>query len=152
SNVVVTDDNGTPTNLADDFNPTFTGGDANSNGLLDVGETWTYTASATVTAGQYKNIRTASAKDPNNVPVTSTDPAYYFGATPSIKIVKSVNGRDANSAPGPILEAGSTATFTYVVTNSGNIALSTVVVTDDNGTPANLADAFHPTFTGGDTN
>ena len=39
NNVVVVDDNGTPGNTADDFNPTFSGGDTNSNNLLDLGET-----------------------------------------------------------------------------------------------------------------
>ena len=42
--VVVTDDNRTPGNTSDDFNPSFTGGDTDSDGLLDVSETWTYTA------------------------------------------------------------------------------------------------------------
>ena len=37
-----------PPDPADDFSPTFTGGDTNGNGLLDPGETWTYTASGTV--------------------------------------------------------------------------------------------------------
>jgi hypothetical protein len=36
--------------------PTFTGGDTNGNGRLDLGETWTYTASRIVTVGQYTNI------------------------------------------------------------------------------------------------
>ena len=44
--VVVTDDNLTPGTTGDDFNPAFSGGDTDSDGLLDVGETWTYTASA----------------------------------------------------------------------------------------------------------
>jgi hypothetical protein len=57
ANVVVTDDNGTPGNTADDFNPapvlgngstsadsSHNIGDLNNNGLLDPSETWTYTA------------------------------------------------------------------------------------------------------------
>lgn len=54
-NVTVTDDNGTPNNPADDFRPTFTGGDTNGNGVLDPGETWTYAASAIAQVGQYEN-------------------------------------------------------------------------------------------------
>ena len=42
--VVVTDDNLTPGNTSDDFNPSLTGGDTDSDSLLDVNETWTYTA------------------------------------------------------------------------------------------------------------
>ena len=52
ANVVVTDDNLTPLNPADDFNPTFSGGDTDNDGLLDVGETWTYTAAHTVTQAE----------------------------------------------------------------------------------------------------
>ena len=45
ADVVVTDDNRTPGNTSDDFNPSFTGGDTDGDNLLDVGETWPYTAS-----------------------------------------------------------------------------------------------------------
>src|SRR5207245_2747918 len=44
ANVVVRDDNATPANPADDFTPTLISGDINSNGLLDAGETWHYSA------------------------------------------------------------------------------------------------------------
>ena len=52
-------------------------------------------------------------------------------AAPAINIVKFVNGQDADSPTGPHVAAGSTVTFTYVVTNPGNVPLSGVVVTDD---------------------
>ena len=67
SNVTVTDDNGTPGNAADDFLPTFTGGDTNGNGLLDPGETWTYTASGTVGTIDYCNVGTASGTNGSTV-------------------------------------------------------------------------------------
>ena len=48
-----------------------------------------------------------------------------------IHIVKFVNGQDADSPTGPHVAAGSTVTFTYVVTNTGNVPLANVAVTDD---------------------
>ena len=73
-NVVVTDDNGTPGNTADDFTPTRTGGDTNSNNILETTETWTYTATRTVTAGQYTNIGRVTAEDTLATQVTDSDP------------------------------------------------------------------------------
>ena len=42
-------------------------------------------------------------------------------------------------------------TWDYVVTNTGNVALSNVMVTDDNGTAGDTSDDFNPTYLGGDT-
>ena len=53
---------------------------------------------------------------------------------PAIEIIKTTNGQDANTAPGPFLAVGTIATFSYTVTATGGTALQTVVVTDDNGT------------------
>ena len=49
--MTVRDDNGTPADPADDFDATFVGGDADADGLLDLTETWTFTASRIATAG-----------------------------------------------------------------------------------------------------
>jgi len=105
-------------------------GDANSNGLLDVTETWTYTKTAPAQAGQQTNVGTVTAQDAG-LAVTGNNPANYFGDAAAIHIVKFVNGQDANSPPGPQVTQGSTLTFTYVVTNTGNVPLANVVVTDD---------------------
>ncbi len=150
-NVVLRDDNGTTANLADDFTVTRTGGDTNSDNILDTTETWTYSATRVVTAGQYTNIATVTAADLSGNNVTDTDPSNHFGVSAAINVVKSTNGQDANTTTGPLLAVGGTATFTYVVTNPGNISLATVVVRDDNGTTA-TADDFNATFVSGDTN
>src|ERR1041385_4670590 len=50
---------------------------------------------------------------------------------PGIQIVKFVNGQDADAPTGPHVAAGSTVTFTYVVTNTGGGPLAHVAVTDD---------------------
>jgi uncharacterized repeat protein (TIGR01451 family) len=124
ANVVVTDDKlGRITSFT---------GDTNGNGLLDLGETWTYTATATAQAGQQTNTGTVTGQDDSTgATVTDNNPANYFGDGPGIKIVKFVNGQDADTAPGPHVAAGSTVVFTYVVTNTGNVPLANVVVTDD---------------------
>src|SRR5204863_3813665 len=46
--VTVVDDNATPGVPGDDFSPTFTSGDTDGDGKLDVGESWTYTATKSV--------------------------------------------------------------------------------------------------------
>ena len=59
----------------------------------------------------------------------------------------SANGplTDADSAPGLILLTGNQVAFTYIVTNPGPVALTNVVVMDDNQTPVNTADDFPAT-------
>jgi hypothetical protein len=82
SSVTVLDDNGTPGSSGDDFFATYTGGDANSNGVLEPNETWTFSATRTATAGQYTNVGTATGT-PNVGPVVSdSDSENYFGQTP----------------------------------------------------------------------
>ena len=61
---------------------------------------------------------------------TNTTLDFGFLNNP-IQVVKFVNGQDADSPTGPHVAAGSTVTFTYVVTNTGNVPLANVVVTDD---------------------
>jgi hypothetical protein len=78
--VVVTDDNGTPDDTSDDFNPTFVDGDLNENGIFDPGEQWIWTANRTVTEGQYTNIGKVTATDPNTGEmVMDDDPSNHFG-------------------------------------------------------------------------
>ena len=162
ANVHVVDDNGTPGNPADDFSPTLTSGDANANGMLDPGETWTYTATRAVPAGRYANVALASGTAGGTI-VYDDDLGYAFGVAPAISVVKAVNALDplhptsierADSA-WVELGIGGTATFTYLVRNTGNVPLvvsKTTAVLDDNGTPTNPADDFLAVYVSGDTN
>ncbi|MEZ6091045.1 MAG: SdrD B-like domain-containing protein [Pirellulaceae bacterium] len=151
--VVLTDDNGTPADLTDDFNPTLVSGDTNNNNILETTETWTYTfANHTVTTGLYTNISSVTANPVDAAgadivglaDVTDTDPSNHTGVAAAIQIEKATNGQDADTATGPLLAVGSTATFTYVVTNTGGTPLGSVVVTDNRGVTV--------TRTSGDTN
>jgi hypothetical protein len=151
STVVVTDNNGTPGNAADDFNPTFTGGDTNGNSLLDLGEIWHYSAMRNVVAGQFTGIATVTSVF-NSQDYEDTDLANYLGADPAINLESRISGDDADLPTGPVVDPGTSLIFTYELTNTGNVPLSSLVVTDDNGTPGNAADDFNPTFASGDSN
>jgi hypothetical protein len=90
ANVVVTDDNGTPLDLLDDFNPAptlvggFNVGDLNTDNLLDPGELWVYTASALAVAGQYENYATVTGTSTiSETPLEDDNPDHYFGGVPT---------------------------------------------------------------------
>ncbi len=117
SNVSVTDDQ-----VA---NITYISGDVDNDNVLDLTESWIYTAAGTTTAGDYSNIGTATGQY-GTLTVTANDPSNYFGADPSAAINKTTNGGDGLT----ILE-GNAVTWTYTVTNTGNVSLSNVSITDD---------------------
>lgn len=77
-------------------------------------------------------------------PVTQTvmddDPIHYLAVDPgdpSVDIEKTVNGEDADEAPGPSFEIGDKITIEYVVTNDGDVDLINVAVVDDTLGPLN---------------
>jgi uncharacterized repeat protein (TIGR01451 family) len=127
-NVVVTDDQlGAIT--------TFTG-DTNGDGLLDLTETWTYTATAPALAGQQTNTGTVTAQDVND-PLTTVDdanPANYFGDAPVDLAIAKTDGV-------PAVVPGTSDIYTIVVTNHGPSTVSSVTLTD-----TILAALLNPTF------
>lgn len=142
SDVVVVDDAGTAGTSGDDFNPIYVSGD-DGDDVLESGETWLYTASGVATEGQYENTATVTARAPATTPsagmplegaeVEDTDLSHYLGMAAAVEIVKSVNGDDANSEPGPMVITGNDVLFTYEVTNTGDLALVDLEVSDDKG-------------------
>lgn len=52
---------------------------------------------------------------------------------PAVAIEKHTNGDDADFAPGPTMTVGDAVSWTYVVTNSGTVALSGISISDDQG-------------------
>jgi uncharacterized repeat protein (TIGR01451 family) len=126
-----------PTNCAPNPLPTFA-----------AGASTTCTVASVATEGQYRNDAVVSGTHtitPSGVPelpsfppaptptlvVTSTDPSHYFGGNPGIDLIKYTNGYDADVPSGPMLEAGSAVTWTYVIRNTGNVTLTNVTLTDD---------------------
>ncbi|MBP9019510.1 MAG: THxN family PEP-CTERM protein, partial [Bacteroidales bacterium] len=66
---------------------------------------------------------------------------------PAISIIKETSADnttwyDANEEPGPYIPVGNTVYWHYIVQNTGNVSLSNITVTDDNGTPGDTSDDF----------
>lgn len=101
---------------------------------LAVGETMTCTASGPAEPCQQDNAAVATGYSPEGVPVSDRDISYYYGEEQGkIDLEKLVNGQDADTAPGPSISYGTPVTWTFAVTNTGPVALSNLVVSDDQG-------------------
>ncbi len=97
-------------------------------------ESMTCTASGVAQAGQYANVGTVAAITGTSLErVSATDPSHYFGVLdqPAIDLEKATDGADADLAPGPFLLVGTEVSWTYLVTNTGNLPLSDITVVDD---------------------
>ena len=100
---------------------------------LEPGASMSATELSTVTAyGQYANLATVVG-DFVGIPVTDNDPSHYLAPEPhpDIDIEKHTNGHDADHPRGPYLNMGSTVNWEYIVTNTGDVTLSNIVVIDD---------------------
>lgn len=120
---------------------------------LAAGATYETTFTAPWQAGQHTNTATVNTNytdgGGNTAPLSDTDDANYFGATPSIDVEKFVSGdggqtwQDADTATGPSILSGNNPQFKFVVTNTGNVALSNVTLDDNkfdlNGAAAGTA-------------
>jgi len=121
--------------------PAYVSGD-DGDGVLNVTEIWMYQAIGVAVPGQYANIGTVVGYY-GAVQVTDSDPSHYLGLRPAIDIEKLTNGVDADSPPGPYISINSTVTWTYIVTNTGSLNLTDIVVTDDHP-------GVSPTYVSGD--
>ena len=86
---------------------------------------------------RHRGRRSSIARSPTPTPRTTSAPS------PDIDIEKSTNGDDADAAPGPQIAVGDPVTWTYVVTNPGNVPIANVAVTDDHA-------GVDPVLQGGD--
>src|SRR5258706_300293 len=84
------------------------------------------TANGIALIGQYANVGVVTGTNQLSLTqkVTSTTTRHCFGCvppppvfTPAIALTKYTNGEDADLPPGPQVLAGSTVTWTYLVTN-----------------------------------
>ena len=101
---------------------------------LAPGATTTCTATYTLTqadvnAGVVNNTATASGTPPTGAPVTATDStSTTVTRTPTILLDKQAGAVTDVDGNGP--DAGDTIDYSFVVTNTGNVTLTSVAVTD----------------------
>ncbi|MGB6872898.1 MAG: FecR domain-containing protein [Dehalococcoidia bacterium] len=114
-------------------------GDTNGDEILDIDETWVFTATYNVTADDVSplvNTATATGADALAQTVTAQATATVDILRPAIAVTKVAE---------PIqVHEGDTITYTYSVTNTGDVPLSDVSITDDK--------AENVTYQNGDTN
>ena len=91
---------------------------------LAVGESMTCSATGTATAGSYTNIGTADSDETPPV----TDNSSYFGETPGILLDKVGQWND-ESGDG-FAQPGETISYTFAVTNDGNVTLFDITLDD----------------------
>ncbi len=133
NNPVITDNlaQGTPLALAS--GPTLTSGDAAPTGVLNVGETWVYSATYAVTQSNIDSgpsiTNNASFSTTEAPLVTSNTVATTITRTPALSIDKSyVFALDANG--NNRADVGDVITYNYAVSNSGNITINGISVSD----------------------
>ena len=128
-NVVVTDKNA-------DAAPTYVSGDTNDNGIMEVGEIWTYSATHTVTqadldAGHVDNVASATGEDTSDNPVSDDSDEVTIDAIQTI-IINDVSVVEGNDLVFTISLTGiSTTDVTFVPV----LADGTAIIGADTKTP-----------------
>lgn len=123
--------NGTDTTLT----PSGPGGDGGTAGVLDIGETWTYTASHMVTQTQIDDgndlVNTVTVGTAEmGASAGAASATTTIGTNPALSIVKThvLTKAPGNTEPGAQL--GDQIAYSYEVTNTGNLTFTDVWVDD----------------------
>lgn len=148
SGVSVTDNFADNLTALDANNDSINDGDTDGDGLLDIGETWQYTADHMVTAAEAAN---GDATIDNTASVT-TDQGASASDTASVQVTAIVDLDFSKAALGyhdlnnnDVADAGDVIDYQFTLHNGGNITLHTLGVSDTDsqvlvtGSPIDLA-------------
>ncbi|WP_158270365.1 DUF11 domain-containing protein [Limnohabitans sp. 2KL-17] len=107
--------------------------EATADGELDVGETWNYTGSHTVTLAEMDSgadiVNTATA-DSNQTDPDTDDASVPVSQSPAIAIDKAIIGVNGGNGNGTLDAVNDIIRYAIIVSNTGNITLTDVTVTD----------------------
>jgi large repetitive protein len=116
--------------------PTYQSGDVGNNNILSPGEIWIYSATYTVTQGDldrgsFTNIATATGTPPAGTILddVSDDELVPGIQNPGIQLVKT-----STTVPNRYSYVGDVLTYNLAVTNTGNVTLVNVAVSDPQAT------------------
>ncbi len=116
------------------FTPT---GDNTNPGILDVGETWVYTGSYTVTQSDLDNngggdgdIDNTATTDCNELDAETDSVAVILDQNASYTITKTVTDVDGGGSSAHANAAGDVITYQISVVNTGNTSLTGISVND----------------------
>ena len=88
---------------------------------------------------------------PTAILISALDPTesnVNFGNMSVLKALQIEKDADLTT----VQAVGKTVTYTYLVTSTGNVAIASVDVVDDNATPGMPSYDFSPTYVSGDAN
>ena len=111
--------------------------------VLKPGDTWNYRClthifvATTTQAVTWDNTVSVTGISPNGVAKTDTDSESVVVKTPRIEVVKTAKKTESGTPipDGGSVPAGTSVTFIYTVTNTGNDTLKNIVATDDKCSP-----------------
>ena len=122
--------------------PVYQSGDVNTNNILDLAESWTYTAGLTITqvnvdAGKVNNTAVVTAIDPSGTSVnddSGTDATNNLPTetnltrSPAMRLTKTGTYDDTNN-DGKV-NVGDRINYAFKVENTGNVTLTGINITD----------------------
>ena len=112
----------------------FNAGDTDHDGKIDVGETWQYSASHTVTNAEFLaggNISNTASVTTDQGATSSDSASVAVAQTPGMTLVKTALGyHDLNHDNAA--DAGDVIDYSFLVNNTGNTTLHGIGVTDVN--------------------
>jgi uncharacterized repeat protein (TIGR01451 family) len=133
TNAVVTDPS--VSDLAAVVSGGFNAGDADHDGNIDVGETWQYSASHTVTQAEFDagtSISNTASVATDQGATSSDSVSVAITQQPAMTLVKTALGyHDLND--NDVADAGDVIDFSFMVNNTGNTTLHNIGVADLDG-------------------